>query len=487
MRKIGLSLLVLLGLMLAAMLVLRVAINPNDYKEMLQQGAAKQGIELTLHGDMQLSFFPRPALELKNIDAALPVNSVRQTFHAEALSMELNIASLLARQIAFSNIAVNDISTPLVMVDGKQEPFTVQATAVQFDSRADTLTIDEITLQIANLQLTAKIAGQQLRHSPEIIADPLTIEFANGNVHDIQMKGNLQWKAQDAGHAVLNLTGDKLLVNHLTFMNVVLAAEMEGNKVTLNNLQADAYGGHIENNGSLLLSDTKMSDAKNPKLKLNTSVKGLQLSPFLADLRQTPSKIAAGVLQLDSRLVTVPLSQKKMLNNLSGNVEFAVDGLIIDEVNLERRVCESAALLDGKSLTARQWTNKTALREARGTAQIHNGIAYLAPLTAKMDTLALNGKGPINLLNDTLDLQLDLKLLNDNQAANFCEAMNPRLADISWPLRCEGNYVVENGKDLCGIDQSRLEKLALQAAAEKLQGKMEEKLEGKLKDFMRGL
>lgn len=477
MRKIGLVLLVLFGLMLAAMLVLRLAINPNDYKEMLRQGAAQQGVELTLHGDMQLSFFPRPALELKNIDAALPINGERQTFHAEALSMELNIASLLARQIAFSNIAVNDISTPLVMVNGKQEPFTVQVTAVQFDSRADTLTIDEITLQIANLQLTAKIAGQQLRHSPVIIADPLTIEFVNGNVHNIQMKGNLQWKAQDAGHAVLNLTGDKLLVNHLTFTNVVLAAEMEGNKVTLNNLQADAYGGHIENNGSLLLAD-----AKNPKLKLNTSVKGLQLSPFLADMRQTPSKILAGVLQLDSRLVTVPLSQKKMLNNLSGNVEFAVDGLIVDEVNLERRVCEAAALLDGKSLSARQWTNKTELREARGTAQINNGIAYLAPLTAKMDTLALSGKGPINLLNDTLDLQLDLKLLNDKQAANFCEAMNPRLANISWPLRCEGNYVVENGKDLCGIDQSRLEKLALQAAAQKLQGKLEDKI----KDIIRG-
>jgi len=477
-RKIGSGLLVLLVLLLVAMLVLRAVIDPNDYKEILRQGAAQQGVELTMHGDMQLSFFPRPALELKNIDAALLINGVRQTFHAEALSMELNITSLLARQIVFSNIAVNDISTPLVMVDGKQQPFTVQANAVQFNSRADTLTIDAVTLQIANLQLTAKIAGQQVTHSPVITADPLTITFVSGNLHNIHMNGNLQWKAQDAGHAALNLTGDKLLVNHLTFANVVLAAEMEGNKVTLNNLQADAYGGHIENNGSLLLQD-----AKNPRLKINTSVKNLQLSPFLADLRQTPSKIAAGVLQLDSHLVTVPLSQEKMLSNLSGNVEFVADGLIIDEVNLERRVCESAALLDGKSLSTRQWTNKTELREARGTAQIHNGIAYLAPLTARMDTLTLNGNGPINQLNDTLDLQLDLKLLNDNQVANFCEAMNPRLANISWPLRCEGNYVVDNGKDLCGIDKSRLEKLALQAAAQKLEGKVEEKLKELIRGF----
>jgi uncharacterized protein involved in outer membrane biogenesis len=482
MRKIGLGLLAFLALLLVTMLVLKVAINPNDYKEMLRQGAAQQGIELAMHGDMQLSFFPHPALELKNIDAALPVNGERQTFHAEALSMKLSIESLLARQIAFSDIAVNDISTPLVMVNGKQQPFTVQATAVQFDSRADALKIDALTLEIANLQLTAKIAGQQVTHSPVITADPLAVKFANGSVHDIHLNGNLQWKAQDAGHAVLNLAGDKLLLNHMVFTNVVLAAEMEGNKVTLNNLQADAYGGHIQNTGSLLLSDTKNSDAKNPKLKLNTSVKGLQLSPFLADLRQTPSKIAAGVLQLDSHLVTVPLNQEKMLRNLSGNVEFIANGLIIDEVNLERRVCESAALLDGKSLSARQWTNKTELREARGTAQIHNGIAYLAPLTAKMDTLALNGNGPINLLNDTLDLQLDLKLLNDNQAANFCEAMNPRLTNISWPLRCEGNYIVENGKDLCGIDKSRLEKLALQAAAQKLEGKLKDKL----KDLIRG-
>lgn len=477
-QKIGLGLLVLLGLLLAAILVLRATIDPNDYKEMLQQGAAQQGIELTMHGDMQLSFFPRPALELKNIDAALPVSGVRQTFHAEALSMALNIASLLQGKIAFSNIAVNDISTPLVMVGGKQQPFTVQATAMQFDSRADALTIDVITLQIADLQLTAKITGQQLAHSPVITADPLTITFVNSNVHDIHLNGNLQWKAQDAGSAVLNLTADKLLANHLTFTNVVLAAEMEGKKFTVNNLQADAYQGHIQNNGSLVLSD-----AKNPRLKLNTSIKGLQLSPFLADLQQAPSKIAAGVLQMDSHLVTVPLSQEKMLGKLSGNAEFTASGLVIDEVNLERRVCESAALLDGKSLSPRQWTNKTELREVHGVAQIHNGIAYLAPLTAKMDTMALNGKGPINLLNDTLDLQLDLKLLNDKQAANFCEEMNPRLTSISWPLQCKGNYVVQNGKDLCGIDKSRLEKLALQAAAQKLEGKLQDKLKDLLDGF----
>lgn len=151
-------------------------------------------------------------------------------------------------------------------------------------------------------------------------------------------------------------------------------------------------------------------------------------------------RILAGSLQLDSRLTAMPLSRAGILKTLSGNLQFSVSGMVIDEMNIEKRVCEAAAQLDGKSLSAKQWSEKTELRDTRGTAQLQNGIMFLSPLAAKLDTLDLNGIGPVNLLDNTMDLKLDLKAVDDRQAVNACEIMNPRLAAISWPLRCRGNF-----------------------------------------------
>lgn len=232
-------------------------------------------------------------------------------------------------------------------------------------------------------------------------------------------------------------------------------------------MQADAYQGQISNSGSFTIVESNAS-----QFRLDTIIKGVQLSPLLADLQQKPSKVLAGVLKLDSRLTAMPQARAGILRTLSGDLQFAVDGLVIDEMNLEKRVCEAAAQLDGKPLPAKQWPVKTELRDTHGKAQISNGVMVLSPLVATLDTLDLNGSGPVILADNTMDLRLDLKTVANPQSANACEVMNPRLAEISWPLRCRGNFATQSGKELCGIDQSRLDKLLLQAAGQKLGDKI---------------
>jgi AsmA protein len=157
---------------------------------------------------------------------------------------------------------------------------------------------------------------------------------------------------------------------------------------------------------------------------------------------------------------------------LSGDVQLAVDDLVLNTVNLERSVCEAAALLAKQSPPNKQWPDQTALHEVVGAVQIKNGQAYIDPLGAKLDVLTVLGKGPVNLVDNTMDLELDLKLASDNPSAVFCEGMNPALYEIAWPLRCEGNYEMQDGKRLCNIDKSRLEQLALQAARQRLESEL---------------
>ena len=473
-KKTALGLLVLLAVPLAAMLVLQAVIDPNDYKETIRQVAAKQNVDLIMKGDIHWSFFPAPAFTIKEIDAVLPVGDERQPLHIPTLKIALAIAPLLSGNIEFRSVEIKDASAKnLNDIDLLIEDFNSSA-------RSFPVTLSLVFMQDAvqlPIQLKAE-ANVNLadKQAARIVLDPLELTIDNSRI-----AGGIQWQQGSPDHIALNLRSEQLLVRNVKLTNVQLSAVMDGKKITLQSLDADAYHGAVHSSGSM-----DLSDAKTAPLRLNTEIKGMQLSPFLVDLQQKPSKILAGNLQLDSRLTAMPLSRAGMLKTLSGDLKFSVDGLVIDEMNLEKRVCEAVAQLESKSLSAKRWSLKTEFREAHATTTLRNGVMVFAPLVAKLDTLNLVGAGPVSLPDNMMDLRLELKTVAGQQSTNACEVMNPRLAEIAWPLRCEGNYAKENGADLCGIDKSRMDKLLLQMTREKLQGKLENQSDS-VKGILKGL
>ncbi|HQQ75476.1 MAG TPA: AsmA family protein [Pseudomonadales bacterium] len=464
-KKTGLGLLVLLAVPLVAILVLQAVIDPNDYKETIRQIAAKQNIDLMMKGDIHWSFFPAPAFTVEEIDAVLLTGGDRLPLHIATLKIALAIAPLLSRNIEFHSVEIkgasaknlNDIDLLIEDLNSSGRSFPVTLSLVFVQDAAVQLPI-QLKAE-ANVNLADKQAAR-------IALDPLDITIDNSSI-----AGSIQWQQGSPDHIALNLHSDQLIARNVKLTNVQMSAVMDGKKITLQSFDANAYHGKIHSSGSIDITNSKTAP-----LRLDTEIKDMQLASFLADLQQKPAKILAGNLQLDSRLTAMPLSQAGMLKTLSGDLKFSVDGLVIDEMNLEKRVCEAAAKLDGKALTAKQWPEKTGLRETRGVVRIQNGIMMMTPLVAKLDTLDLNGIGPVSLLDDTMDLRLDLTAIDNQKAVNACEIMNPRLTEISWPLRCRGNFATQSGKELCNIDQSRLDKLVFQAAEQKLGEKLKEKM-----------
>lgn len=473
-KKTGLGLLVLLALVVATCLVLQVVVNPNDYKEFIRQQAAQQNIELMMKGDIHWSFFPVPAFTIEDIDATLPVGDERKALHIAQLRITLAIAPLLARRIEFSSVeikganakSINDIDLLIkdLNIGGRSFPVVMSLVFAQ-----DAL---QIPIQLKTT-VSVNLADKQSAHI-ELDSIDITVDKSH-------ISGSIQWQQGTPDHMALNLNSDSLLVRNLTITNVKFLATIDGKKLVVQSLQASAYQGQIQSSGEIDLADDKAA-----RLQLNTEINGAQLAPLLADLQQKPPKVLAGNLQLDSHLTAMPLSRAGILKTLSGDVKFSVDGLVIDEMNIEKRVCEAVAQLQSKSQPDKRWPLKTEFRDAHGVATIRNGVMVLAPLVAKLDTLNLVGTGPVSLPDNLMDLRLDLKTVAGQQAVNVCDVMSPRLAEIAWPLRCEGNYVTENGADLCSIDKSRMDKLILQMAREKLQGQLSNKSES-LKDILKGI
>jgi len=258
-----------------------------------------------------------------------------------------------------------------------------------------------------------------------------------------------------------------------------------GEKVTLKELSATAYQGAVRLDGVLTAPAHGV-----PQLSMNTKVTQVQLPTLLNDVQQKPSSIAAGLLTLDAALTSRPVTKTQALASLSGQVQLAVDGLVINDLNIEQRVCESAAKVANKPMPDKAWSTTTAFKTLTTTATIYDGVAQLSPLVGKLDTLDLTGHGPVNLLDNTLNLELDLALRNNTAATNFCDVINPRLADIEWPLRCEGNYVTQSGKELCRIDKSRLDRVLGQLAEKRIEEKLQEKFgvdADKIKDGLKKL
>src|SRR5690554_7986464 len=76
-RIVGLVVLALVVLGVAALFFLTRMFDPNDYKEQIQQAAREQAnIELTLGGDIGWSLFPWLGIELKQVGIA-PVGQPR--------------------------------------------------------------------------------------------------------------------------------------------------------------------------------------------------------------------------------------------------------------------------------------------------------------------------------------------------------------------------------------------------------------------------
>lgn len=435
---------------------------------------------------------------------ALQDGTVHVVLTGEGVQPALRTVNLKWGQAQFNGMA-GTLSVSGLALDAGPVKLLTQVNGTALQSAAPQVTLEPVTLQLADAVLNGKLAynaGPAPWLTVALQVDKLDVDALQAALQGAtasdgqpaQGDNTTALAPTNEGKAAPDSTGDEplalagvvsmpgdyqlevgqLVANHLHWQGVRVGAQVKNHQLELREFSAKGYDGQIMATGSL-----QAPPSGRPVLTLNTTVEGLQLPAFLQDLQQQPSKVAAGRFRLESRIQTSPLTRQQLLSTLNGQARFGIDGLVIDELNIEQRVCEAAAKAEGKSLPAKAWPEKTAFREASGDARITNGVVNLSPVKARLDTLDVRGEGPINLAQQTVDLPLDLTLVDERSAANFCEVMNPRLAEVTWPLRCQGNYATQSGKELCGIDKERLDELLRQVAQKKLEQKVDEKLKEK--------
>ena len=351
-KILGLVLLGLLLIIVAAGFALTHLFDPNDYKDEIRQIARdKAHIELTLNGDIGWSLFPWLGLELHDASVATMVKPTEPYADLQMLGLSVRVLPLLRREVQMSDVRVEGLNLRLNRDKeghgnwediGKlpatagtdttgtppaaTEPAPETGTVAEKPPQPIRLDIDSLTVNNARVEYTDERTGksfsaESIQLSTGAVHDSVNIPlkltaFLSANQPALRVRTELNGELRIARALQRyqfedmrlsgEVTGDPLQGKAVTFSaqgQLVLdkaanVAEWTGIKVSANQLRA--------------LGELKINDLdKTPQVSGGISIAQFDLAKFVDSIGQKLPAMAEGSLskvELVSRLAATPTS-----------------------------------------------------------------------------------------------------------------------------------------------------------------------------------
>ncbi len=278
-----------------------------------------------------------------------------------------------------------------------------------------------------------------------------------------------------------DLAFGELTLSQLPIQNAVLKASGIDGQLKLDTLSGGLYNGTFQANGTLdVRQDT-------PVLALQSHIKQVPVERILQAQGKTPP--VKGQLTLDSNLSGRGNSQKALIDSLNGTTSIVINNGVLLNANIEQQLCTGIALLNRNTLSTTPGGKDTPFQELRGNLTFRNGVASNPDLKVRIPGLTLNGNGDVDLRVLGMDYRVGIIVEGDKREVPdpACQ-VGANFQGIEVPLRCRGP--LELGAKACRLDKDGLGQVALKAAGNRLNEKLEEKLDKvnpKLKDALKGL
>ncbi|AZE70610.1 A/G-specific adenine glycosylase [Pseudomonas synxantha] len=278
-----------------------------------------------------------------------------------------------------------------------------------------------------------------------------------------------------------DLAFGQLTLSQLPIQNAALKASGIDGQLKLDSLSGGLYNGTFQANGTL---DVRQDL---PLLALQTKIKQVPVEKILQAQGKNPP--VKGQVTLDSNLTGRGNSQKSLIDSLNGTASFVINNGVLLNANIEQQVCTGIALLNRKTLSSTPPGKDTPFQELRGNLTFRNGVASNPDLKVRIPGLTVNGNGDVDLRVLGMDYRLGIIVEGDQREVPdpACQ-VGTNFQGIEVPLRCRGP--LELGAKACRLDKDGLGQVALKAASNRLNEKLEEKLDKvnpKIKDALKGL
>lgn len=207
--------------------------------------------------------------------------------------------------------------------------------------------------------------------------------------------------------------GNEKLIGHISidrlrFMNMHATKgeanlSWKDNVLTIDAIYAALYKGSLS--GSVHGRDLMSL----PEWDWNAQLKQVEMHSLLQDINGPNSKVkVSGTAQVNMQARTRGKAKKEILQNLNGQTTFSIMNGTVDGVDFNYLVQSADALLSKKVVPVPQ-SNQTTFQQMTGTAVIKNGVAETDNLSLISSAFLMNGKGYVNLNNQTLKLLIEIQ------------------------------------------------------------------------------
>lgn len=201
----------------------------------------------------------------------------------------------------------------------------------------------------------------------------------------------------------------KLKIRNLNMQGIHLNLSAKNGIVTtqqsVNHFYQGAYSGNLS-------MDTRKNK---PTLAVTDKLDHVQIEPLLKDLKGEAK--LSGMVNATAQLQGQGNKTDELKSSLNGQLSFLVKDSVIKGFNLQKIINSGKALIKGSALPAESKNDQTLFSEMSGTATVSNGIIQNNDLVANSSKLRVNGKGNINLNSESLDYNVDAKLLKAEATA----------------------------------------------------------------------
>jgi AsmA protein len=241
---------------------------------------------------------------------------------------------------------------------------------------------------------------------------------------------------------------------------------------------AELYEGKFD--GRVVLN----ASGKTPKVAARNSLSGIQIGSLLQDVAGQDRLTGKGELALDINITG--LTEPEIRRTLNGTSRFAFTDGAIKGVNIAQVIRQgSQALGMGGSGVSTGTPGQTDFTELTGSLQMTNGVIKNQDLKAKSPLLRIEGKGTVDLPQDTIDYLVETVLVRSLEGQGG--KGRDELAGINIPVRVTGPLTSPSYRPDLEAALSAKAKAQLEEKKQELQQKAGEKIQEEMGDALKGL
>lgn len=367
------------------------------------------------------------------------------------------------------------------------QAFTQASGSLNFVSSSDAVTVQDLNFKLDDSTLTGTVSVKDFKSR--------AMEF-NLNVNQINADRYLppQKAATPAqpreptdinkislpvrSLRALNVDG-QLHVGQLALLNthsrdVSVGVHAVGGLVQVNPLSAQLYGGALT--GSMRID----ANSDTPVVTENLSLQNVQAGGLLQDLFGVKRLSGTANLQVNARALGPTVGE--MRHTLNGKMSFALKNGAIQGINIWNAIARAEALARHQPAPPPA-ANQTEFATLQGSGAIRNGVLDNRDLVAQLPFLNLEGRGKLDLAENTLDYQLKAHITGTPKLGAKSDLSG--LAGKTIALKISGTLTSPSiTPDIAGVVRERAH-AEVQKKKEEVRGRLENQLRNQLKDLLR--